>query len=58
MNRQTAMWSLVLFFGGMLLFGAINDATEGESVALRLGLQVLALAVVVGGIVLWTRRRS
>jgi hypothetical protein len=50
-NRQTALWSLVLFFGGMLLFGAINDATEGEPIGLRLGLQVLALAV------LWTRRR-
>ena len=58
MNRQTAMWSLVLFFGGMLLFGAINNATEGEAVAVRLALQVLALAIVIGGIVLVVRRQG
>ncbi len=57
MHRQTLLWSLVLFFGGMLLFGAINDATEGEPLGVRLGLQVLALAVVVAGIVLVARQR-
>jgi hypothetical protein len=57
MHRPTALWALVLFFGGMLLFGAINNATEGEALALRLGLQVLALAVVIGGIVLVVRRQ-
>ena len=58
MNRQTAMWSLVLFFGGMLLFGAIHNATEGEALAVRLAAQVLALAIVIGGIVFVVRRQG
>jgi uncharacterized membrane protein YhaH (DUF805 family) len=57
MNRQTLLWSLVVFFGAGLLFNAINEATEGESTGLRILAQVLALAVIVGVITLVVRRR-
>ena len=58
MDRDTVLWALVLFFGASLLFGAIREATEGESVAVRLGLQVLALAVLIAAIVAFVQRRK
>ena len=58
MDRDTVLWALVLFFGASLLFGAIREATEGESVAVRLGFQVLALAVLIAAIVAFVRRRN
>lgn len=57
MNRQTLLWSLVVFFGAGLLFNAINEATEGESTGLRVLAQVGTLAVIVGVITLVVRRR-
>ena len=57
MDRNTALWALTLFFGASIAFAAIRRATRGESVALTLGLEVLLLALIVGGIVIWVRRR-
>ncbi len=57
MPRQTLLWSLVLFFGASLAFGALNDVTEGEPLALRLGVQIALLAVIIGVIVLISRLR-
>ena len=57
MDRNTLLWSLTLFFGASIAFAAIRRATEGESVALTLGLELLLLALIVGGIVLVVRRR-
>jgi len=56
--RQTLLWTLELFFGASLAFGALNDVTEGEPLALRLGVQVALLAVIVGAIVLIVRLRG
>jgi hypothetical protein len=58
MDRDTILWALVLFFGASLLFAAIREATEGESVAVRLGFQVLALAVLIAAIVAFVQRRN
>ncbi|HEX2233989.1 MAG TPA: hypothetical protein VHG69_11575 [Thermoleophilaceae bacterium] len=58
MDRDTLLWALVLFFGASLLFATIRDATEGESVALQLGFQVLALAVLIAAVVAFVRRRN
>ena len=57
MDRNTLLWALVLFFGASIAFSAIGRATKGESVALTLGLEVLLLALIVGGIVIVVRRR-
>jgi hypothetical protein len=57
MDRNTLLWSLTLFFGASIAFAAIRRATEGESVALTLGLELLLLALIVGGIVFVVRRR-
>jgi uncharacterized membrane protein YwaF len=57
MDRNSALWALTLFFGASIAFAAIRRATEGESVALTLGLELVLLALIVGGIVIVVRRR-
>jgi hypothetical protein len=56
-DRNTLLWTLVVFFGATVLFGAIRNATEDESATLSLGLQILAGLVLVGAIVLFLRWR-
>ena len=58
MQRQTLLWTLVLFFGASLVFGAIKNATKDESVLVTLGLEVLALAAIIGAIFVLSRRRK
>ncbi|HYP48118.1 MAG TPA: hypothetical protein VEQ61_05725 [Thermoleophilaceae bacterium] len=58
MDRNALLWTLVLFFGASLMFATIRDATEDQSVGLSLGLQLLAGALLVGGLVLFVRRRK
>ena len=58
MDRTVILWSIVLFVGGTLLFRAIAEATEDRGTGVSLGLQALALAAVVGGIVFVVRRRG
>jgi hypothetical protein len=57
-ERDTLIWTLVVFFGASVLFAAIRNATEDNSVALSVGLQALAGLLVVAAIVLVVRRRS
>ncbi|HEU0025222.1 MAG TPA: hypothetical protein VFQ12_11350 [Thermoleophilaceae bacterium] len=57
MDRSTALWTLVLFFGASLLFASIRNATEDESVGVMLGAQVAAGLLLVAAIVLYVRRR-
>ena len=58
MDRNTLLWALVLVFGASILFAAVREATEGESLALRLGLQFLTLGVLIAAIVAYVRRRD
>lgn len=57
MDRTTLLWTLTLFFGASLLFAVLRRATEDQGTGVTLGIQVLALAVVVAAIVLVVRRR-
>jgi hypothetical protein len=57
-DRNTLLWTLVVFFGASILFGAIANATSDESAGVRLGLQLGALALLIGAIVLYVRRRG
>jgi hypothetical protein len=57
-GNTTWVWSLVLFFGGWLLFGALGRATEDSSTAVTLLVQFGALAVVIGVVVLVVRYRK
>jgi hypothetical protein len=54
-DRNTLLWTLVVFFGASVLFGVIGNATEGESDALRIGLQAIAGVVLIGLLVAYVR---
>jgi hypothetical protein len=56
-NRDTVLWTLVLFFGASIMFAAIRNATEDAGTGLSLGLQLAAGLVLVGAIVVYVRRK-
>jgi hypothetical protein len=57
MRRNTMLlWTFVAFFAGTLLFGSLRRATEDSSTAVTVLVQLAALAVVIGVIVLVVRR--
>ena len=57
MDRRTLLWTITAFFGASIVFQAIQAATEDASTATTLGLEVVALVVMVVAIVLVVRRR-
>ena len=58
MNRETLLWTLVLFFGASVMFGAIRKATEGEGTGVALAAQAAAGLLLIGAIVVYMRRRG
>ncbi|MET0972949.1 MAG: hypothetical protein ABWY95_05965 [Thermoleophilaceae bacterium] len=58
MNRNTVLWTLVLFFGASIMFAAIRNATEDESTGVSLGLQLFAGLLLIGAVILFVRRRG
>jgi LPXTG-motif cell wall-anchored protein len=56
-DRNTVLWTLVVFFGASILFGALRNATEDESTGVQLLVQLGAVLLVLGAIVLIVRRR-
>jgi hypothetical protein len=55
-DRQTLLWTLVVFFGASLIFRAIRRATEDEPLGVTLLLAVGALAVMIAAISFVVRR--
>ena len=55
MNRMWA-WTLVLFFGGTVLFGGLRRATEDSSTGVVVAVQLGALALVIAVLVVVVRR--
>ena len=51
MDRNTILWTIVVFFGATVMFGAIANVTEDESAGVRLGLQAVAGLILVGALV-------
>jgi hypothetical protein len=56
-DRNTVLWTIVLFFGASIMFAAIRDATKDEGTGVALGAQLVAGLVLVGAIVAFMRRR-
>jgi DMSO reductase anchor subunit len=58
MNRggMTLFWTLVVFVGGSILFRSLRQATEDSSAAVTVLVQLGALAVVIGAVVIVVRR--
>ena len=57
-DRDSVLWTLVLFFGASVMFAAIREATKDEGTGLSLGLQLVAGLVLVGAIVFYVKRRK
>jgi hypothetical protein len=55
-DRDTVLWTLVVFFGATVLFGLIGNATEDEGTAVRIGLQALVGLILIGALVVFVRR--
>jgi uncharacterized membrane protein HdeD (DUF308 family) len=59
-DKQTFLWTLVVFFGASIVFRAIYNATEDQSagVSIVLGLAALGLMIgVIAAFVKWRERR-
>jgi len=56
LNVNTALWVLVAFFGGSVLFGGLRRLTEDESTGVVVAVQLGALALVIAVVVLLVRR--
>jgi hypothetical protein len=56
-NRNTLLWTLVVFFGASIMFGAIANATSDAGAGVRLAAQLGAGLLLVGAIMLFLRRR-
>jgi hypothetical protein len=57
-NRDTVLWTLVLFFGASVMFAAIRDATKDEGAGVSLGAQAAAGLLLIGAVVIFMRRRK
>jgi hypothetical protein len=56
-DRNTVLWTLVVFFGASIMFAALREATRDEGAGVTLAVQIAAGVVVIGAIVLFMRRR-
>ncbi len=55
-RNTTVLWTIVAFLGGTLLFGTLRRATEDSSTVVTVLVQVAALALLIGAVVLLARR--
>jgi threonine/homoserine efflux transporter RhtA len=56
-DRNTVLWTMVVFFGASLMFGMIRDASEDDGIGMSLAAQLAAGVLLVAFIVLVIRRR-
>jgi hypothetical protein len=57
-DRNTVLWTLVVFFGASIMFAAIREATRDGGAGLTLLVQIAAGLLLVGAIVIFVRRRG
>lgn len=57
-ERNSILWVLVLFFGSSLAFAGVRRLTNGQGAGVTLAAQAAVLALIVGGIVLYVRRKG
>jgi hypothetical protein len=56
-DKDTVLWTLVVFFGASILFAAVRDATQDDGVGLSLLAQAGVGLLLVGAIVVYVKRR-
>ena len=57
MDKDTVLWTLVVFFGASILFAAVRNATQDEGTGVALLAQLGVGLLLVGAIVIFVRRR-
>jgi threonine/homoserine efflux transporter RhtA len=57
-DRNTLLWTMVVFFGASLMFSTIRDATDEDGIGIALVAQLGAGLVIVAFIVFVVRRRG
>jgi threonine/homoserine efflux transporter RhtA len=57
-DRNTLLWTMVVFFGASLMFSTIRDASDEDGIGVSLAAQVAAGLLLVAFIVLIMRRRG
>jgi membrane protein DedA with SNARE-associated domain len=55
-RNSTLLWTLVAFVAGSVVFGSLRRATEDSSTLVTVLVQVSALALIIGVIVIIARR--
>jgi threonine/homoserine efflux transporter RhtA len=56
-DRNTLLWTMVVFFGASLMFSAIRDASDEDGIGVSLAAQLVAGLLLVAVIVLIVRGR-
>jgi hypothetical protein len=56
-DRDSVLWTIVVFFGASILFAAIRSASQDEGTGVSLAVQLAAGLVLVAAIVVFVRRR-
>jgi threonine/homoserine efflux transporter RhtA len=56
-DRNTVLWTLVVFFGASLLFSAIRNAADEDGLGVSLAAQLAAGLLLIAFIVLVVKRR-
>ena len=56
MDRNTLLWTIVVFFGATVMFGAIANVTDDEGAGVRIGIQTVAGLIFVALLVAYVRR--
>ena len=57
MDRDTVLWTLVVFFGASIVFAAVRDAASDEGIGVALLAQLAVGVLIVALIVVYVRRR-
>jgi hypothetical protein len=55
-DRNTLLWTIVVFFGATVIFGAISNATDDEGDAVRIGIQGIVGLIFIALLVAYVRR--
>jgi hypothetical protein len=56
-DRNTVLWTMVVFFGASLMFAMIRNAADEDGIGMSLAAQLAAGLLLIAFIVLVVRRR-
>jgi hypothetical protein len=57
-DKKIILWSVTLFFGSLILFKGVAEATSGSTKGVQLAVQVGVLVLLIAIVVTVNKRRS